>query len=63
MVTNAFIRIRELLLRHRGEQAGQGMVEYALILLSVAIVLIVIVAVIGSQTKNNYSNISNSYPQ
>jgi pilus assembly protein Flp/PilA len=45
-------------LRRRGEQ-GQGMVEYALILVLIAIVVIVIIQVVGQQVNNVFSNISN----
>ena len=43
----------------RAGERGQGMVEYAFILALVVIVLIVIVTIIGKQTSNMYSNISN----
>ncbi|HSP65420.1 MAG TPA: hypothetical protein VLO10_04440 [Candidatus Deferrimicrobium sp.] len=42
---------------HRG-QRGQGMVEYAFILVLVAMVVLVSVVVLGKQTSNLYSNIS-----
>jgi len=38
---------------------GQGMVEYALILMLIAIVVIVILQVVGQQTNNVFSNVSN----
>ena len=38
---------------------GQGMVEYALILVLIAIVVIVILQVVGKQVNNVFSNISN----
>ena len=41
----------------RGER-GQGMVEYAFILVLVAMVVLVSVIVLGKQTSNLYSNIS-----
>ncbi len=41
----------------RGER-GQGMVEYAFILVLVAMVVIVSVVILGKQTGNLYSNIS-----
>ncbi len=41
----------------RGER-GQGMVEYAFILVLVAMVVLVSVVVLGKQTSNLYSNIS-----
>ncbi len=43
--------------RRRG-QRGQGMVEYAFILLFVAIVVLVSVMVLGTRTSALYSNIS-----
>lgn len=46
-----------LLLRAR-DQAGQGIVEYALILTLVAIVVIVVLITMGSQVKNTFSNVS-----
>jgi pilus assembly protein Flp/PilA len=42
---------------HRSER-GQGMVEYAFILVLVAMVVLVSVVVLGKQTSNLYSNIS-----
>jgi pilus assembly protein Flp/PilA len=44
--------------REDGER-GQGMVEYALILMLVAIVVIVILQLVGHQTNNVFSNVSN----
>ncbi|MFN2451336.1 MAG: pilus assembly protein [Candidatus Dormibacteria bacterium] len=41
------------------DQRGQGLVEYAFILVLVALLLIVIVVVLGHQTGNLYSNVSN----
>jgi len=43
--------------RRRGER-GQGMVEYAFILVLVAMVVLVSVVVLGKQSSNLYSNIS-----
>jgi pilus assembly protein Flp/PilA len=43
--------------RFRGRQGGQGMVEYALILVLVSIVVIVILLAMGSQIANVFSNI------
>ena len=39
-------------------QEGQGMVEYALILVLIAIVVIVILTTVGHQVNNVFSNIS-----
>ena len=38
-------------------QEGQGMVEYALILVLVSIVVIVILLTMGNQIKNVFSNV------
>ena len=38
-------------------QAGQGMVEYALILVLVSIVVIVILLTMGGQIQNVFSNV------
>lgn len=40
------------------EERGQGMVEYALILVLIAVVVIVILTVVGKQVNNVFSNIS-----
>jgi len=42
----------------RRGQRGQGMVEYAFILVLVAMVVLVSVVVLGKQTSNLYSNIA-----
>jgi len=41
----------------RGHQAGQGLVEYALILVLIAVVVIVILALLGPAVGNVFSNI------
>ena len=43
--------------RLRGRQSGQGMVEYALILVLVSIVVIVILLTMGNQIQNVFSNV------
>jgi pilus assembly protein Flp/PilA len=48
----------ELPIARRRDERGQGMVEYAFILLLVAIVVLVAVALLGHTTSNLYSNIS-----
>ena len=40
-----------------GREAGQGMVEYALILVLVSIVVIVILLTMGGQISNVFSNV------
>jgi pilus assembly protein Flp/PilA len=42
----------------RRNERGQGMVEYAFILVLVAMVVLVSVVILGKQTSNLYSNIS-----
>ena len=41
----------------KGDQRGQGMVEYALILVLVSIVVIVILLTMGNQILNVFSNV------
>ncbi len=41
-----------------GDESGQGMVEYALILVLIAVVVIVILTTVGHQVNNVFSNIS-----
>lgn len=43
--------------RLQGGQQGQGMVEYALILVLVSIVVIVILITMGGQIANVFSNV------
>jgi pilus assembly protein Flp/PilA len=43
-------------------ERGQGMVEYALIILLVALVLILIVTLLGTQISQLYSQIVTSWP-
>jgi pilus assembly protein Flp/PilA len=45
--------------RRLRDQEGQGMTEYALILVLIAVVVIIVVSVIGHQANNLFSNISN----
>jgi pilus assembly protein Flp/PilA len=55
-----YLRTRECIARlARGRDDGQGMVEYALILVLIAIVVIVVLQVVGKQVNNVFSNISN----
>lgn len=48
--------------RLRGGAPGQGMVEYALILMLIAIVIVVILGLLGGHVTNLYSNIANGLP-
>ena len=45
--------------RRRDDERGQGLVEYALILVLIAIFVIVVVGVVGHQANNVFSNVSN----
>ncbi len=64
-VQTTYLRWRESCLIHIDSllsdprEDGQGMVEYALILVLIAIVVIVILQVVGKQVNNEFSNISN----
>ncbi len=51
-------RIRRHLSRRHDAEEGQGMTEYALILVLIAVVVIVILTVVGQQVNNVFSNIS-----
>jgi pilus assembly protein Flp/PilA len=59
MLAGLYQRLRDLLNR----EEGQGMVEYALILVLIAIVVIVILIVLGNQVKNVFCNISGGLGQ
>jgi len=57
------LKAREVLRRlgrHAADEEadGQGMVEYALILVLIAIVVIVVLIILGNQVKNIFCNIS-----
>ena len=42
------------------EEAGQGLVEYALILVMIAVVVIAILLILGPAIGNLYSNVTTS---
>jgi pilus assembly protein Flp/PilA len=64
MVSELYLRLTEFIARKREtSEEGQGMVEYALILVLIAIVVIVIITVLGKQVNNVFSNISNGLSQ
>jgi pilus assembly protein Flp/PilA len=63
VLSNLYLKLRELAVRkteleEKDDEEGQGMVEYALILVLIAIVVIVILTVVGKQVNNVFSNIS-----
>ena len=39
-------------------ERGQGMVEYALILVLIAVVVIIVLSTVGNQVSNVFSNVS-----
>jgi pilus assembly protein Flp/PilA len=49
-------------MRFAPQERGQGMVEYALIIVLVAIVLIILITVMGSQVSILYSKINAGFP-
>jgi pilus assembly protein Flp/PilA len=51
------VRTRTRANRRWGRQGGQGIVEYALILVLVAVVVIVILLTMGNQIANVFSNV------
>ncbi len=55
-----YLRVAEFV-GHRldRDERGQGMVEYALILVLIAMVVIVAVQVVGKTVNNAFSNVSN----
>jgi pilus assembly protein Flp/PilA len=53
--------VPERAVRRRSRQEGQGMVEYSLIIVLIAIVALVALQVLGHSAGNLYSNISNSF--
>jgi pilus assembly protein Flp/PilA len=67
MLSNLYVRLRELAAkaqeRIQNREEGQGMVEYALILVLIAVVVIVILTVVGKQVSNVFSNVSNGLNQ
>jgi pilus assembly protein Flp/PilA len=62
-ITSTYLSLREVACRpldrrlSRREE-GQGMVEYALILVLIAVVVLLILTTLGKQVKNVFSNIS-----
>lgn len=51
---NLYCRVRSIL----GDERGQGLVEYSLILMLVALVVIVMLTGIGGTLNNNYSSVN-----
>ena len=55
--------IRRLVERLMRSERGQGMVEYALILVLIAVVVIAVLIVLGNQIQNAFCNISGAMGQ
>lgn len=51
-------RIWRLLAAHLGRLEGQGMVEYALLLMLIGTVVMVVLIVLGNQLNNAFHNVS-----
>jgi pilus assembly protein Flp/PilA len=62
-VATLYLRMTEFVAQQVDREEGQGMVEYALILVLIAIVVIVILSVVGKRVNNIFSNISNGLAQ
>jgi pilus assembly protein Flp/PilA len=59
-LSTSYLRVSEFVTRQfERDEEGQGMVEYALILVLIAIVVIVILSTVGKRVNNVFSNISN----
>jgi len=43
-------------------QSGQGLVEYAIIIMLIAIVLIAVVAIFGTEVSSLYSDVIEQWP-
>jgi Flp pilus assembly pilin Flp len=57
----ARIAIQLRLLQWGDPESGQGMVEYAFIVVMIALVVILTVVIIGNQTRNMWQDINNSF--
>jgi pilus assembly protein Flp/PilA len=58
-ITRTWLRLRERRIR----ESGQGMVEYALILVLIAVVVIVTLSTVGKSVTNAFSNVSHGLSQ
>ena len=58
-ISRNWLRLRE----RRIQESGQGMVEYALILILIAVVVIVTLSTVGKQVTNAFSNVSHGLSQ
>ncbi|MHB8572686.1 MAG: Flp family type IVb pilin [Candidatus Dormibacteria bacterium] len=60
MLLAPYVYLQNWLQSLRSRQEGQGMVEYALILVLIAVVVIVVLILVGNQIKNVFQNIANA---
>ena len=58
-ISRTWLRLRERRIR----ESGQGMVEYALILVLIAVVVIVTLTTVGKSVQNAFSNVSRGLSQ
>jgi pilus assembly protein Flp/PilA len=58
-ISRTWLRLRERRIR----ESGQGMVEYALILVLIAVVVIVTLSTVGKSVTNAFSNVSHGLSQ
>ena len=59
MLSNLYLRLREHVAHVRDDaEEGQGMVEYALILVLIAVVVVIVLQLLGKQVGNAFSNVS-----
>lgn len=63
MLSSWYVRLRNRLAEAIGsreaKEEGQGMVEYALILVLIAIVVIAVLTIVGHKVSTVFSNINN----
>ena len=59
MLSNLYLKLRELMHREDDEE-GQGMVEYALILVLVSVMVVAILTALGAQLKTVFNHVIQS---
>jgi pilus assembly protein Flp/PilA len=62
LVNGLIQRVTTSLRAAYGNEEGQGLTEYGLILVLIAVVVILMLGVLGHQVGNDYSNIANGLP-
>jgi pilus assembly protein Flp/PilA len=62
LVNGMIQRVAAALRSARDSEEGQGLTEYGLILVLIAIVVVLMLGVLGGQVGNQYSNIANGLP-